>query len=192
LLEDNPSCDEQRINHGRLQVPLVAVLILRRISFNCVNKYGEITCTEPLLSKRVPYVHTEQYKPVASLKQSLFPLSVKTDSLHKGNFMSTGLECHFEEIAPGTWYYLLENDDAPKMAWDWREYATAYGPFPSEDAANDHLARHHPNPGGYSVTQVADRTEPLDAVLTQCIAKAITPTASSAPYVTQRYTYFSR
>jgi hypothetical protein len=35
----------RRINHGRLQVPLVAVLILRRVSFNCVSKYGDTTYT---------------------------------------------------------------------------------------------------------------------------------------------------
>lgn len=64
--------------------------------------------------------------------------------------MSTGLECNFVEWEPGKWYYVLEDDDAPKNAWDWMEYATAYGPFSSFDAAYDHLDNNHPNPGGYS------------------------------------------
>jgi hypothetical protein len=64
--------------------------------------------------------------------------------------MSTGLECSFIELANGEHYYLLERGDAPRNAWDWREYADAFGPFASFDAAYQHLSDNHCNPGGYS------------------------------------------
>lgn len=83
--------------------------------------------------------------------------------------MSTGLNCTFIETK-GEWFYLLEDWDAPKMAWDWREYATAYGPFASDDEAHDHLRRHHANPGGANLDRYGDR--PLDEVTTQRIAEA--------------------
>ena len=63
--------------------------------------------------------------------------------------MSTGLECNFIEATPGQWYYILETGWGPKNAWDWREYANAFGPFPTEDVAQNHLFRHHANPGGW-------------------------------------------
>ncbi|HSR22743.1 MAG TPA: hypothetical protein VLW53_04280 [Candidatus Eisenbacteria bacterium] len=66
--------------------------------------------------------------------------------------MSTGLECTFIEVKPGRWYYLLEDWDAPKGAFDWREYATAYGPFDTENEAAEHLDDNHANPGGWSRT----------------------------------------
>lgn len=64
--------------------------------------------------------------------------------------MSTGLECIFVETEPNIWFYILENYGAPKMAWDWLDYATAYGPFDSFDKAYNHLGNNHANPGGYS------------------------------------------
>lgn len=85
--------------------------------------------------------------------------------------MSTGLACAFIEYAPGDWYYLLENDDAPSGAFDWHEYATAYGPFPSTDAADDHLGDNHANPGGYTVATYDGRRS-ADEVLTARIADA--------------------
>lgn len=62
--------------------------------------------------------------------------------------MSTGLNCEIIEPFPGTWYYILEDGFAPKNVWDWREYATATGPFPNERAAIDYLADNEANPGG--------------------------------------------
>jgi hypothetical protein len=62
--------------------------------------------------------------------------------------MSTGLECLIVEHTPGHWYYVLQDWDCPVGAWDWMEYATAYGPFRSEDDANRHLSQNHANPGG--------------------------------------------
>lgn len=87
--------------------------------------------------------------------------------------MSTGLNCTIEEVKPGVWYYVLEDGGAPKNAWDWREYADAYGPFASDDQAIDHLHRNHANPGGYNVNRFAERNgRPLSDVLQNLIKKA--------------------
>lgn len=61
--------------------------------------------------------------------------------------MSSGLECQFVERKPGEWFYLLE-DSFNQGGWDWREDATAYGPFGSEEEARQHLSDNHSNPGG--------------------------------------------
>ena len=66
--------------------------------------------------------------------------------------MSTGLNCEFVELTPGQWYYLLQNWDSPANPWDWREYATAYGPFVTQEKGSQHLSDHHANPGGYGIT----------------------------------------
>lgn len=78
--------------------------------------------------------------------------------------MSTGLECKFIKLTTtGEWWYLLENWDSPKGAMDWREYANAYGPFVSYEAADQHLCDHHANPGGswtddaYTPDEVVER-----------------------------------
>lgn len=60
---------------------------------------------------------------------------------------------------------------APKMAWDWREYATAYGPFESEEEANEHLSTHHANPGGYNIIEVKN-PEGMDDILKELIENA--------------------
>jgi len=70
--------------------------------------------------------------------------------------MSTNSECQFIERNPGKWFYVLEDYNAPKNAWDWKENATAYGPFSSEEKAYEHLRDNHANPGGHSVV---DNTE---------------------------------
>lgn len=66
--------------------------------------------------------------------------------------MSTGLECLFFQHGDMT-YYLLQDGGCPVDAWDWREYATCYGPFKDFDAARKHLCDTKPNPGGYSRLQ---------------------------------------
>lgn len=69
------------------------------------------------------------------------------------------------------WYYLLEDDNAPRSAWEWREYATPYGPFGSEPLARQHLIAHHPNPGSEERTICADPLEPIMAHhIAQCPA----------------------
>lgn len=83
--------------------------------------------------------------------------------------MSTGLECEF--IKPDgydQWFYILQDWDCPVGAWDWREYATAYGPFPSYERAHEHLRLNHANPGGHSISE----DEAIDAVLADLISKA--------------------
>lgn len=62
--------------------------------------------------------------------------------------MSTNSECHVFEYRPDQWYYLLQDWNCPHGAWDWREYASCFGPFKSSDDAYDHLHKHHANPGG--------------------------------------------
>jgi hypothetical protein len=86
--------------------------------------------------------------------------------------MSTNLNCEFVEIEPSKWYYLLEDWDAPKMAWDWYEYATAYGPFASQEKAREHLQRHHANPGGWGVCPFQEGFE-LKGTLKELIEKAV-------------------
>lgn len=66
--------------------------------------------------------------------------------------MSANLECEFFESEPGKWFYALEDWSAPQHAWDWREFSTSYGPFPSYEEAQEHLRRNHANPGGHTVT----------------------------------------
>lgn len=67
--------------------------------------------------------------------------------------MSTGYECDIVEVKPGEWFYVLQNWDCPVGAWDWHEFATAYGPFNTEEDAIAHLDQNHANPGGYSVDE---------------------------------------
>jgi hypothetical protein len=88
--------------------------------------------------------------------------------------MSTGFECVIVEHAPNSWYYVLQDWNCPVGAWDWREYATAYGPFVSEEKAIAHLSSNHANPGGYSVNPFVS-SDNSDPVLDQLIAKAHRP-----------------
>jgi hypothetical protein len=90
--------------------------------------------------------------------------------------MSTGCECSIIEYRPGQWYYVLEHMHAPKNSYDWREYADAYGPFPTADAAHQSLSDNHANPGGYSEDPYDPRHE-QDEVLARLVADAAAPTA---------------
>ncbi len=65
--------------------------------------------------------------------------------------MSIGLECCFVERNFGEWYYLLENSTTPKNAYDWRDYANAYGPFKSQDLAHKDLIANHSSLDRFSV-----------------------------------------
>ena len=97
--------------------------------------------------------------------------------------MSTGLNCLIIEVEPGAWYYLLEEGNAPKNAWDWREFATAYGPFGDVKQAQTHLTEEHANPGGWWVDPYKPERK-LDEVLAGKIAEAINPNRSepALPY----------
>ena len=65
--------------------------------------------------------------------------------------MSTNSNCLFVQVKPTQWFYVLERYNAPNNAWDWMEYADAYGPFPTQESADEHLARNHANPGGAEI-----------------------------------------
>ena len=65
--------------------------------------------------------------------------------------MSTNSECLFFQWELSEWYYLLEDYNAPKNSWDWKEHATCYGPFGSKDSAVAHLDANHANPGAWCV-----------------------------------------
>lgn len=84
--------------------------------------------------------------------------------------MSTGLNCAIHEIEPNRWFYLLEMWNAPKCAWDWREYALAFGPFATLEGAEQHLSDNHANPGGYWINRF-DGEKP-DEVLLRLIGEA--------------------
>lgn len=89
--------------------------------------------------------------------------------------VSTGLNCWFIEPEPGRWYYLLEDWSSLKGGDDWREFATAYGPFTGFEQADTHLFDNHANPGGYSVIDNAEYK--TDEVLERLIAEARSPSS---------------
>jgi len=90
--------------------------------------------------------------------------------------MSTNSNCLFVQIKPDQWYYVLEDRSAPKNAWDWREYAEAYGPFPTEEGAHEHLHDNHANPGGAEIQPLPEGVLELnmdaDKVLRDLIGEA--------------------
>jgi hypothetical protein len=90
--------------------------------------------------------------------------------------MSTGLECQFIEFRPSEWYYILQDGSCPVQTWDWREYATAYGPFPDLEKAKTSLRDNHANPGGYWEMEYDPKYE-RDEVLQRLIANPTRPTA---------------
>lgn len=90
--------------------------------------------------------------------------------------MSTGLECHIVQQGEDAWFYVLQDWDCPVGAWDWREYATAYGPFLTEEEASQHLFENHANPGGYSTYSVVGKAS--DPVLDRLFSEAIAPMRS--------------
>jgi hypothetical protein len=46
---------------------------------------------------------------------------------------------------------VLQNWDCPRGAFDWREWATSYGFFLSEEEAEEFLRQHFANPGGHVI-----------------------------------------
>ena len=89
--------------------------------------------------------------------------------------MSTGLECVFVERSNDEWYYILEDWGAPVNAWDWMDYATAYGPFRNKKEGLEDLSRCHANPGGHSVIPLdhylnlpSGRKDKIEALVYHC------------------------
>src|SRR5208337_2902097 len=55
--------------------------------------------------------------------------------------------------------------------FDWRDYATSYGPFKSFEEADEHLVKYHANPGGYSVEEYRENRDPSPQI-SKLIAEA--------------------
>lgn len=95
--------------------------------------------------------------------------------------MSTNSNCQFIQTEPEKWFYVLEHSHAPKNSWDWREHASCYGPFESEEKADEHLRDNHANPGGCEVCELPPGIEKLDLskdeVLQRLINEAENPGA---------------
>lgn len=93
--------------------------------------------------------------------------------------MSTNSNCLFVQVETESYYYILEDYNAPKNSWDWREFSSSYGPFASYEEANQHLVDNHANPGGSSAKMLPEGVTRLDltqdSVLAQCIASAQAP-----------------
>lgn len=87
--------------------------------------------------------------------------------------MSTNSECLIVQVKADQWFYVLEDRSAPKNAWDWREFASAYGPFPTEDAANEHLRKNHANPGGSCTEFLPEGIAELDLSDDEVLRKLI-------------------
>jgi hypothetical protein len=97
---------------------------------------------------------------------------------------STGLECEFFETH-GKWYYALQDWDCPVGCWDWREYATCYGPFDDYETCHEHLRVNHANPGGHSITNYGDK--PLDEATAQLVKDAKNPAKDDPSGWSYRY-----
>jgi hypothetical protein len=66
--------------------------------------------------------------------------------------------CLYIEVEPDVWFYLAENEDSPEEAWDWREYATAFGPFDGLGDAMNHRAENRSDISGCEIRHYdADR-----------------------------------
>ena len=94
--------------------------------------------------------------------------------------MSTNLNCIFVERTEGEWFYVLENQNAPKNVFDWMKHATAYGPFADFDSSYSHLDRNHANHGGFTRYALGDRKRERldldeDSVLSGLFALARSP-----------------
>lgn len=80
--------------------------------------------------------------------------------------------CLHIETEDSTWFYLIESDDSPEDAWDWREYSTAHGPFDALNEAMDHRADNSPGVCGSEIMHY-NPSDPLAEVVQAKIAEAI-------------------
>lgn len=86
--------------------------------------------------------------------------------------MSSSRECLFLEIEPNQWWYVVEDVYASDEGGDWREQASAYGPFDTIDQGIDHLNAHHSNPGGWIEIPFSEGQSPPDAVMIRLMEEA--------------------
>ena len=74
-------------------------------------------------------------------------------------------ELHFYETASGDWFYILERQHAPKDMWDWMEFADAFGPFPTYEAAARHEYESPSDTSGSTVVEyVPNKSIPKNAL----------------------------
>ena len=71
--------------------------------------------------------------------------------------MSTPRNCLIVEIEPSMWYLVLEDESAPKNAFDWLDHARAFGPFKTVESSVRYLFNNFSNPGGYQTLDYANR-----------------------------------
>ena len=84
--------------------------------------------------------------------------------------MSCQRECGIIETSPGKWYLLLAHHEYGELN---PHEASAYGPFKTEDAADDYLRDYFSNPGGLWVEEYdPERKLGSDALQMISIAKA--------------------
>ena len=74
-------------------------------------------------------------------------------------------ELQFIETASGDWFYIIEDRDAPSDTWNWHDYATAHGPFPNLDAAQDHEYRSDSDTSGAEIVEWSGKLDPSAARL---------------------------
>jgi len=79
-------------------------------------------------------------------------------------------ELHFYETAGGDWFYVLERPHAPKDMWDWMEFADAFGPFLSLEAAEEHECQSPSDTSGATVIDYKPGSIPKTAIdlITEC------------------------
>ncbi len=80
--------------------------------------------------------------------------------------------CIYIENEDSTWFYLAENEDSPEDAWDWREYATAFGPFDSLEEAADHRVDNRPDVSGCEIRR-HNPSAPLPEIVREKIDEAM-------------------
>lgn len=80
-------------------------------------------------------------------------------------------ELQFIEAEAGKWFYVLEDRHAPKDTWDWMEFADAFGPFPSLEAAQDHEYESSSDTSGCEIVDIT-RSHTISAQARKLIAEA--------------------
>lgn len=85
--------------------------------------------------------------------------------------------CLHIETEDSTWFYLVENEDSPEDAWDWREYSTAHGTFDTLDEAMDHRADNIPGVSGSEIRHHSP-SNPLPEVVQAKIAEVTAAAAN--------------
>jgi hypothetical protein len=86
--------------------------------------------------------------------------------------------CLYIENEDTTWHYLVEDEDSPEDAWDWREYSTASGPFDTLEEAMEHRAGTRSDVSGSEIRKYTPNT-PLPEVVRTKIEEATAAAAKN-------------